>query len=1761
MQQSKTTKIRVRGTRTSGFLPKSISEKVQLVDELSTNAKRDSSQEEILQFGANDILAIEFGDEQEWITRPSECEEIFAVSNQRSGQSSNEIALPARIQSSTHRGLSKKLTWIRRYRVTGANWVASKIAAEFDRKRCPAEGVFGVTAQGTLSGQQPKGQPGTEFLLLIHGTSSNHQGSFGDLFRENVELAWKPISKKYGTNVLTAQHYTLTKGPIENALDILKELPPDSTIDILSHSRGGIVADFLTRADTRDLQGFTPEERIAVGQESADLSNVLTEFVQVAQEKRITFRRQVRVACPARGTELLGRKVEHFLNGMLWAIGQSIGDRLNPFYQEFKAFVIQILRAKDDPEVLPGLNCMVEDSLIQRLLNNPQVSVPCELFSVEGNAEFGGSFLQSIGVILTNLFYWKANDFVVNTDSMRHGVSRMDTIRVAALKDAKTNHFSYFRHLGSQKAMSEALTWDGQRRLDSFSDVSDPTSVPRGMVTKMLGLGALEGKDAKGKRNIALVLPGNMASHLKDDKEHVWVTLDSLLTGSWTEFDGSQKLNAKSVVRRFYAPLVQQLERDNYDVVIHPYDWRISLDESAKELALRIDKLLLHNVPIKIVAHSMGGLLLRGVMINHLQTWKSFITKADSRVLLLGVPWRGSYAAVHALIGRGSLVRKLNRMSILKPPRSIAGAIHSFEGSHQLLPIDENPVQTITYWRRFKNLRGKPTILPSKGMLSKFTKYKKRVLGLTLIETDKIFYIAGVGVKPTTDHADLESTLWGDRLKEPDCLAGDDTVSWRLGIPEELQTCDHVYYTNATHMNLCADAPTVRGVSRLLQGDTLAFSKTPPVRAQSRGSVRSPISFHAGRESMLIDDLFDIYEQPSIVEEAQTLNVRVIHGDLRYATAPVMLGHFRHDGIVSAEGALDRALGYKLTDHLSLGGYPQSIGQSLVIYDENGHPPGGVVVGLGFNSDLTESLLSRTVAQGAIKYALHLRDNGYTSKEGERLSCIFIGSAYGGLKLDSSIRAIISGIERANRKLRAVEDDLVVIKCIDFIDIFKHIAQQAMHTLQVLAIQESKLNLIVDPVIYSNIGALERAPYQTHVQWWHQFTTRITEHEEDCEGMDEATGDSYKLHFLSSSGISRVEEEGLFGSKRLIESFLVAMAETDAWNGRHAKTIFELLIPNNFKDIIRSERNILWRMDAEAAQYPWEMFHDFEIDEEPTFTRAGLIRQLVGSESTDYATVIRSKTALVIADPHYTELPQLPNALLEGQKVNKYLRSSGFDPKYLERPGYMQILEHLMNEKFKILHIAGHGIYDPCGLGIGIVADDFVITSAHIRQMPTIPEFVFINCCHLGRIDKKFEKYYYDRNKMAANIGTELIRMGVHAAVITGWAVDDSAAEVFAEELYTQLLSGTHFGIAVRLARKKCYEYNRDSTTWAAYQCYGNQWYKLDRRAGYTATSDRYYTLEEALIDLNNLGTDIQCGDITDLQWLEAKLDQIEAKLERSDMGANPRTLEKIAALETALGRIEQPLHKYRQLLTHEDADFTVSSLEAYCILRARDLYHRYSGDTTKSIQKEIDSVITDFERLMAIGSTSCRLSSYAGALKKLSTLAADQRAEKYLNKSMNSYRRAYEILQHREFTEYSYPWCNWKILQMLVEVYGVTDRSRKRKATRLKAQILAETKEIKNQLATMQSSFSSFYNEAIHINIQTVELLASPAQQQVAIGRVIKKEYEELWKKAGTYHHLKSELEHFSFIEYLLSSKVGDSSQALKAIRIVLGSLENLLG
>jgi hypothetical protein len=134
------------------------------------------------------------------------------------------------------------------------------------------------------------------------------------------------------------------------------------------------------------------------------------------------------------------------------------------------------------------------------------------------------------------------------------------------------------------------------------------------------------------------------------------------------------------------------------------------------------------------------------------------------------------------------------------------------------------------------------------------------------------------------------------------------------------------------------------------------------------------------------------------------------------------------------------------------------------------------------------------VEQGVAKYLLHI-NNGQQQNEHEiGISSLIIGSGYGGLSIESSIKAIIEGVNNANSKVTDVFKTTVkTIQHIEFIELFEDRALSCMYAISKLESKDNKaFNVrIGSKKIKTLFGSKTRLITDPSDEWWNRITVKL----------------------------------------------------------------------------------------------------------------------------------------------------------------------------------------------------------------------------------------------------------------------------------------------------------------------------------------------------------------------------------------------------------------------------------------------------------------------------------------------------------------------------------------------------------------------------------------------------------------------------------------------------------------------------------------------
>ncbi|HTF82741.1 MAG TPA: hypothetical protein VL947_13490, partial [Cytophagales bacterium] len=695
--------------------------------------------------------------------------------------------------------------------------------------------------------------------------------------------------------------------------------------------------------------------------------------------------------------------------------------------------------------------------------------------------------------------------------------------------------------------------------------------------------------------------------------DKIWLNYTHTLFGGLKDLTdmSDPTIEASSLIKTSYKKLANRLSYA-YDVVVFPFDWRKPLPVSAQAFNDKIIELLKYNQPVKIIGHSMGGVLVRDFIINHDATWQRLNASKGFKMLFLGSPLGGSVRIMTVLFGVDSIINSLNKLDRVHSKKELLTMFSGMPGLLCLLPLSTdvgNDFADVQTWIDFRSVCGDDCWpIPKQSDLDAFRVYRDHVLEKReSIDYTNMIYIAG------KDKATPFGCRCNKDLPELEFLAtaeGDQSVTWESGIPQQLHDAKAVYYVDVSHGQLANDPKIFGGIEELLErGTTSQLSRSKPQVRGEEKVFRMPPSYVFDPSQWGIEEaLFgsSVPEQ-EIASSQIPVTISVSNGDLAYASFPVMVGHFKNDGILYAEKAIDHKLDKILSARHDLGLYPGDIGSSDVLLNhcEEESFKGAIIVGLGEAGHLTAHLLAKTVAQGVANYLLNIKNQ--TAYKGHiGISTLIIGCGYGGLSQESSIKAIMEGVYEANEKVSKLHKaGSRTIQHIEFVEVYEEKAVGALYALSKLQRKEGQtLNFMVgEQGIKKLFGAKRRLLYDASEDWWHRITVKF---KHSTEGPYERSS----LVFGAATGDAREEERQLYSSTALIDLFVGQVSTENNWSARSAKTLFELMIPNDFKERLKRKGNITLVLDKATAAYPWELLQDHTHNAEPLCVGAGMIRQL-----------------------------------------------------------------------------------------------------------------------------------------------------------------------------------------------------------------------------------------------------------------------------------------------------------------------------------------------------------------------------------------------------------------------------------------------------------------------------------------------------------------------------------------------------------------------
>lgn len=1375
-------------------------------------------------------------------------------------------------------------------------------------------------------------------LIFIHGTGSNTLGSFGTLRSEAQDIHWDQLTRTFSKRIYAFEHRTLSASPLENALQLAKSLPKGSRFSLVTHSRGGLVGDLLClndfdanlikhyqrRPTDTDGQLETEEQRKIRELVVAEEQQQLSELRALLLEKQFQIDRYVRVACPAGGTTLMADNIDLFLSGLLslMSFGASFipvaGAVSASVLNAFRRVVLEIAAKRIDPRFIPGLEAMLPDSPITGFLATTSRSDKIQVVAITGNTDpHEASILKRIAIIFTDwvLFGKIDNDFVVDTQSMRAGLAKRNSTYEFHTQGSQVSHFHYFKRADTLRALHHWLNHEnptqqaGFTRIPTDCDIKLDTRLDTQLDPKKLNLAAttrsahalVRPKNAP----IVFYLPGMMGSHLsvrprgQNTGDRIWFDpFDLAAGGIYSLKMGMPNIYADGLFEHYYGELQQYLAA-HYEIIPFAYDWRLSLETLAKQLADFIeDKLqdldtLQQQRPVNILAHSMGGLVMRMLIASPQlsKLWENIASRPNSHFIMLGTPNQGSYAAVESLLGKGQGVRYLASLDFHHNLQEVLNVIGEYDGLLQLLPNHESPI--IDYFKadtwvelqsvnRDRWFGSGQTLgaLPTATSLAKAKQAAER-LKTPMPFAERMAYVFGID-----QHTPLNLELVDHKITLKGTTEGDGTVTWEAGRLAEL-TDEQYWYMPVSHANLTNTPHYFAAIAELLQtGTSTQLERNPP---RQRGGINRDYPYeagpvlHASAEEVALAFFGDRPQRVSIEDHTQALKIAVRAMDLRFVQQPIICGHYQADSIASAERMIDKHLvDGALSQRERLGIYAGPVSSSTIILRPRSSTDfkrnicrGAIIVGLGEWNLITAQKITDTVRDGVLNYLLTLPPNPNIEKN--KLETLGVNSLLIGynstthITVEASIEAIVRGVCEANQQYRYNCEDQQkrAITRLDFIEFYLDTAITAAYIVRELPKRletdlerlEARLEPASELIVPRYQGMRHRLSERTiGGGYWPRLMVSNAKEKELHSQDDNKPAELLKYIYLSE----RARAETVIQQRQpgLIEALIRDAIISSAYKPDISRTLFQLMIPFDFKSAARQTSRLLLILDEYTANLPWEML---QADEEPLALQVQMVRQFSSSTFRRRVTTTISKTACVIANPSTSQfftyypsydpapenkdsdksLSSLEGATREGLAVADLLERNEYQverclpatPEESPSQTALDVFNILFKKPYRILMIAAHGDVGLQGkdnkerTGV-ILSDGSLLTAAEISQMEEIPDLVFLNCCHLG--DMAASKQHKPKrepsyNKLAYSLARELIEMGVRCVIAAGWAVDDAAACTFSTTFFEGFIEKNQpFGQAIYEARRQTRLLHEDLNTWGAYQAYGDPSFVLD---------------------------------------------------------------------------------------------------------------------------------------------------------------------------------------------------------------------------------------------------------------------------------------------------------------------------------------------
>lgn len=1210
-------------------------------------------------------------------------------------------------------------------------------------------------------------QAGTKrALVFIHGTFSDTVGTFGKLWQRHPDLVGT-LFNAYGDQVFGLDHATLGKSPIDNALTLAKACPDGARLHLVTHSRGGLVAEVLARAaglkrldraagelyrfnklpsaDAASKPGTAGRREIELW--LAGQLKTLSSLVELLADRDIKVERVVRIACPARGTLLASKRFDAYLSVFRWGLDLA----QIPVLPKLVEFLGEVARQRTDPTLFPGLAAMVPDSPLVQWLHNAQEPVPGELRVVAGDLE-GDSVGSWLKTLMADAFYWTDNDLVVQTRSMYGGTPRAAGASFVLDRGAKVSHFAYFSNERTARAIVSGLTQELPGSWRTIGPLSYAGESASGARAAMRRNRRPDGTTEPNKPAV-FVLPGILGSHIKVDGKRVWLSFR--LLGGLTQLEyksaDDDRFSPDGVVGKIYDDLIEFLGQ-SHEVVEFSYDWRKPIEEEARRLGKRIAGALSarsgSGKPVRMIAHSMGGLVARTMQLECPDVWQQMMLQPGGRLLMLGTPNGGSWAPMQTLSGDDTFGNTLIAFGAPFQDHKARQMMAQFPGFIQLQAALNDPKHQLDRhdtWRKLaeddlaivrehnwwhadiRQLTPYEWGVPTQEVLDAAVALRRRLDeqrdSLAREHPERLLLVAGMA-KFTPDGFEignegltyLNAREGGDGRVTLDSAILPNVATWRVdcehgALPDERGAFE-------AYLELLEHGRTER-LRRIGTTGATRSGGTPALleHVRSRPARERPLP----RPPETPDEirLLDVDESPAgHVELSTPLRVSVVNGDLRFVRQPLVFGHYSANLLSGAEWVVNQLIGGTMAQSLKLGQYPDLPGTHQLFANRKinrdnpfqaPRPEAVLVVGLGEEGKLEPSHLALTVKLGVLALGQRLLEQGDGAPRNFEIAATLLGSGGSNVTAAKAAQFVAQGVRDADIALRelneAIDGSVPRWPRIESLQLIELYLNRATEAWQALALQAAAAptHFQLEPFVGSAPGGLRRPLDDGYRGSSYDFIRAISSRGQRRESTIE-----YTVHTRRARSEVRAQSTQAGLVRELVESAATDHSR-DTGIGR---TLFHLLVPIDLEPMLGGTSEMLLELDHGTAGIPWELLDtpagSVDGDGRPWAIRSKLIRKLRINDFRHSVSDARSEAhVLIVGEPQCDprRYPRLPGARREAKAVHRLLSSPQAlgedqvialispDNSSRKGPGALEIINTLMDRRhdWRIVHVAGHG--------------------------------------------------------------------------------------------------------------------------------------------------------------------------------------------------------------------------------------------------------------------------------------------------------------------------------------------------------------------------------------------------------------------------------------------------------------------------------------